>query len=87
MKIIPLFAIVLWICTTVAHAAGPSPDQEIDELFAAYAEHQDIFNACYLLRESGVLTGAMREQILTGASDRKKGGWPVSWQLPRSRRA
>jgi hypothetical protein len=73
VKKIPLFVIVLCICASVAHAAGPSPDKEIDELFAAYAEHQDVFNACYMLRDSGVLTGAMREQILTGAADRKKG--------------
>jgi hypothetical protein len=68
-----LIAVILWIGATAVHAVGPVPDKELDELFGAYAEHKNIFDACYSLRESGVLTGAMREQILKGAVDRRKG--------------
>jgi hypothetical protein len=72
VKKIPLIFIALWIGVTAAHAAGVTPDKELDEFYAVYTEHKNIYDACYSLRESGVLTGPMREQILKGATDRRK---------------
>jgi hypothetical protein len=73
LKKVQLIAVMLWIGASAAHAAGVAPDKELDELFAVYTEHKNIYDVCYELRESGVLTGAMREQMLKGASDRNKG--------------
>jgi hypothetical protein len=73
VKKVLLIAVFLWIGATAAQAAWATPDKEIDELFAIYKEHKNIYDACYELRVSKVLTGAMREEILNGAADRRKG--------------
>ncbi|MDD2319964.1 MAG: hypothetical protein PHO83_07940 [Geobacteraceae bacterium] len=73
MKKISLIAVVLLFVAGAAQAAGAVPDMELDEVFALYSEHKDTYDSCYQLAVSKVLTGAMREEILHGAADQRKG--------------
>ncbi len=73
MKKVRLVAVVLWIGGVVAQAAWAAPDKELDELYSIYREHKHVSDACYELSVAKVLTGAMREEIVNGAAERRKG--------------
>jgi hypothetical protein len=72
VKKVRLIAVFLWIGAAAAQAAWAAADKEIDELFALYNDHKNVYDACYELSVSNVLTGSMREELLNGAADRKK---------------
>ncbi|HET6420955.1 MAG TPA: hypothetical protein VFG19_12395 [Geobacteraceae bacterium] len=73
MKKTLLITVFLLIGAAAAQAAGTAPNKELEELYSIYSENKNITDACYELSVAKVLTGAMREGIVSGAADRRKG--------------
>ncbi len=56
--------------TAFAHGAA---DGERDELLAIFTENRPVYDACYTLGADKVLTGGLREMIVAGSADKRKG--------------
>jgi hypothetical protein len=59
--------------TGLATAAQGAEEAGREELRALMADHRPVYEACYSLASAGVLRGEMRETIVAGAADRRKG--------------